>query len=210
MNGVQLTFFNFAGYLVPGIVGVLVFLPLLYGVIPAHPFPDMIRASITSADGTISGSALAALFLPALAFLFLVGVVISDTASWIRSKIRSSGWLFYASNGGSRFALLHEQGRHEVLLQSAEARQALALQATVGWDLYGSAARARMCNACGFILTLAAPFYGFVSLYLSLFLVPFGLYLIVLGMKRHAEYWEFVDTIVFLHATGDEAPRDGP
>ena len=211
MNGVQLTFFNFAGHLVPGIIGLLLLLPLFFSTAPSLPETDLLVSVFVGKDGSVRGSVLAAAVVPALAVAFLLGVMISDTAVMLASLIRARGWLFYRRANDPLFGDLIKQERTNVAVRNAEIRQALALEATTGWDLYGSAARARMCNASGFIISISAFLYACFSphLLLSLFLGVLGSYLIVLGLKLHAEYWDFVDTVAYLRVTsGREASED--
>jgi len=200
MNGVQLTFFNFAGFLIPGIIFSLVTLPALF-VIPA--FQGMADAStnlLVGPDGTIPTATIATLFLPGLAWSFLVGVLISDTASLLMRQLRRRGWMFYRPEQRSLFRELQQRDWDEALENYPRLREFIAQRATSGWDLYGSAARGRMCTACGFALIISAPLNAVIAIGAGLFALGLGSYLILLGVKKHADYLATVDFVTYAEA----------
>ncbi|MGI9502589.1 MAG: hypothetical protein ACR2RE_05995 [Geminicoccaceae bacterium] len=197
MNGVQLTFFNFAGYLIPGIIFSLALVPAFYLIPGLSGFFDVVAHLLIRTDGSVPTSTIAALFLPGLAWCFLVGVLISDTAVLLNRQLRDRGLAFYRSNDRSVFLELSALDWQTALKDSARLREYVAQRATGGWDLYGSAARARMCIASGFALTINALTYAWVAALPCLALLITGALLIILGMKRHADYLNTLDIATF-------------
>ena len=197
MNGVQLTFFNFAGYLIPGIIFSLAFVPALYLIPAFQGFSDAVTYLQTGPNGSVPAATIAALFLPGLTGCFLVGVMISDTAVLLNRQLRDRGLAFYRNNERSVFRELSALDWQTALRDNPRLREYVAQRATGGWDLYGSAARARMCIASGFALTINAPIYALSAALPCLAFLAAGALLITLGMKRHADYLNTLDIATF-------------
>ena len=202
MNGVQLTFFNFAGYLIPGIIFSLVLVPALYLIPELRGSVDAVAQFLTGPDGSVATSTIAALFLPGLAWCFQDGILISDTSALLIRPLRNQGVMFYQRNDQSLFLDLCGLDWQTAVIRNQRLREYLAQRATSGWDLYGSAARARMCMASGFAFIVAAPLYGFISALPCLLLVASGAAMVLLGMKRQSDYLATVDIVAYAEVHG--------
>lgn len=205
MNGVQLTFFNFAGYLIPGIIFSVALIPAFYLIPELRGSADAVAQFLTGSDGSVPTSTIAALFLPGLAWFFLIGMLISDTSALLIRPLRKHGVVFYRRNDRSVFLDLCRLDWQTALAGNQRLREYLAQRATSGWDLYGSAARARMSMASGFALIVAAPLYGFISALTCFLLVASGVAMILLGMKRQSDYLATVDIVAFAEVHGANA-----
>ena len=205
MNGVQLTFFNFAGYLIPGIIFSLALIPAFYLLPELRGSADAVAYFLTGSDGSVPTSTIAALFLPGLAWCFLIGMLISDTSALLIRPLRRKGVMFYRTNDRSLFLDLCKLDWQTALTRNQRLREYLAQRATSGWDLYGSAARARMCMASGFAFTVVAPLYGFIGTLPCLSLLVAGVAMILLGMKRQSDYLATVDIVAFAEVHGAKA-----
>lgn len=198
MNGVQLTFFNFAGYLIPGILFSITFLPALYLVPEFYWFSQAIDQLRATDDGSFRAATIAVLFLPSLAWCFVVGVLVSDSAFLVIKPLQTAGFGVYRTHNRSVFDELSQDDRQTVLAKDQRIREFIAQHATSGMDLYGLAARARMCLACGFAFVINSSIYLLVSITAFVDLLVTGSYLILLGMKRHADYLVTVDVVAFV------------
>jgi len=205
MNGVQLTFFNFAGYLIPGIIFSLALIPALYLIPELRGSADAVAYFLTRSDGSVPTSTIAVLLLPGLAWCFLVGVLISDTAALLNRQLRDRGLAFYRGNDRSVFLKISALDWQTALKDNERLREYVAQRATSGWDLYGSAARARMCMASGFALMIVAPLYGYIGARPCLSLLAAGVALILLGMKRQSDYLRTIDIVAFAEVHGAKA-----
>ena len=202
MNGVQLTFFNFAGYLIPGIIFSLMLVPAFYLTPELRGFADTVAQFLTGPDGAVPTSTIAALFLPGLAWCFLTGMLISDMSAILIRPLRKQGVVFYRRNDRSLFLELSKLDWQTALAGNQRLREYLAQRATSGWDLYGSAARARMCTASGFAFIIVTPLYSFIGALPCFLLLASGAAMIVLGMKRQSDYLATVDIVAYAEVHG--------
>lgn len=205
MNGVQLTFFNFSGYLIPGIVLLTVLSPM------AFVYPELNNIAVTGlsqigleAAGLTGAPLVAALFLPVLGFAFLLGVALSDTMAWLIKLIAFDRWQTRSKQAGRFYNSMVSDGRSETVKQKFAAREMIALMATSGWDLYGFAGRARLLSSSGGALLIGAACYVLASIWAALVLLLAGSYLVFLGRSMYAVYNDQCDVLAFLEETRTE------
>jgi len=205
LNGVQLTFFNFSGYLVPGIILLAVLGPVVV------VYPELNNAVITGLSqidferaGLTGATLVAALFLPLLGFAFLLGVALSDTMSWLMALVAFDRWQARTKQPSDFFNSMITDGRTETVRKRFAAREMIALKATSGWDLYGFAGRARLLSSSGGALIVGAVCYVWASIWAALFLLLVGGYLVFLGRGMYAVYNDQCDVLAFLEETNTQ------
>ena len=199
MNGVQLTFFNFSGYLIPGIVFLTVLSPA------AFVYPELNNIVVTGlsqidleAAGLTGAPLVAALFLPVLGFAFLLGVALSDTMSWLITLAVFGRWRAKSNQTDCLYSSMVADGRTKTVEQKFAAREMIALMATSGWDLYGFAGRARLLSSSGGALLIGAACYVWISIWAALVLLLVGGYFVFLGCGMYAVYNNQCDVVAFL------------
>lgn len=202
MNGVQLTFFNFSGYLIPGMILLTVLSPA------AFVYPELNNIVVTGlsqinfeAAGLKGAPLVAALFLPVLGLAFLLGVALSDTMVWLMTLVAFDRWQARSNQEDRFYNSMITDGRAETVKQKFTAREMIALMATSGWDLYGFAGRARLLFSSGGALLIGAACYVLVSIWAALALLLVGSYLLFLGRRMYAVYSDQCDVLAFLEET---------
>jgi len=205
LNGVQLTFFNFSGYLVPGIILLAVLGPVVV------VYPELNNAVVTGLSqieferaGLTGAPLVAALFLPVLGFAFLLGVALSDTMSWLLALVAFDRWQARKKQPSAFYNSMITDGRTETVRNRFAAREMIALKATSGWDLYGFAGRARLLSSSGGALIVGAACYVWASIWAALLLLLVGGYLVFLGRGMYAVYNDQCDVLAFLAETNTQ------
>lgn len=202
MNGVQLTFFNFSGYLIPGIILLTVLSPAAFIYPELH---NIIVAGLSQinfeAAGLKGAPLVAALFLPVLGLAFLLGVALSDTMVWLMTLVAFDRWQTRSNQEGHFYNSMVTDGREETVKKKFAAREMIALMATSGWDLYGFAGRARLLSSSGGALLIGAACYALASGGAAFVLSLVGGYLEFLGHRMYALYNDQCDVLAFLEET---------
>lgn len=202
MNGIQLTFFNFSGYLIPGLVLTLAFLPIMV-VYPSVGYSIAWLLDIANLTplGLTGAPLVAAVFLPALATAFLLGVILSDTAMWLMTEISLSAWRPKSSDSSGLYHELVDKGRAQALRENYMLREMISLKATGGWDFYAAAGRARMLTASGLGFIIAAVVYVPASWLVAGTLALIGAYTSFLGRNLSKYNNDMCEILAFLESS---------
>lgn len=205
MNGVQLTFFNFSGYLIPGIIMIMIIVPAFF-VYPEWKMAILEGLSHSGISNiNISGGAIvAALFIPALGLAFLIGVVLSDIVVWLMSIFFVRVWRKKEDKTDNYFSKMLAAGRKSTVKEDFMAREIISLMATGSWDQYGFAGRARLSSASGGAMIVGSFLYVWASLWISLVLIVSGACLVALGRSLYCVYNDHCDVLAFLEETKDQ------
>lgn len=203
--GSQFSFFNLAGYLFPGII----FLALLSWPLGRIEFIQkniiVFYENISKVDSFPAVIALTTAFaLPILAIIFFFGILVSESYTFVMTKLFFSEWNSDEFKPDSLYAKLEEKGVDAVLGENWGVREALVLGSIGSSHLYEFAGRSRLLGASGFALVVAGIIYLSFSLtcleyfWSGIISCVFGVLVMCLAYSRHKIYNEFIDINTFV------------